>query len=203
MLVELARGRRTVRRFSSRPPPVTAILRAIEAAKEAPSGMNAQPWHFLVVTDPGIKRGIREACEAVERRFHARVQGKLKGWLAETGITPEKPFLTNAPFLILVFARTDAPYWLQSTWLAIGYLLLALEEEGLGTVTYTPPDPTPVQTLLSAPMVYKLQTILPVGYPTDPKPKYPRKALAEVATLNGFVRPAPEAPAQPREGGDT
>lgn len=203
MLFELARARRTVRRFSPEPPPMAAILRAIEVAKEAPSGMNAQPWHFLVVTDPGIKRGIREACQGVERRFHARVQGKLEQWLAETEITPDKPFLTDAPCLILVFARTDAPYWLQSTWLAIGYLLLALEEEGLGTVTYTPPDPTPVQTLLSTPKVYKLQTILPVGYPADPKSKYPRKALAKVATLNGFIRPASEAPVQRHEGGNT
>jgi len=201
MLSKLARARRTVRRFSPEPPPLTLILQAIEAAKEAPSGMNAQPWHFLVVTDPGIKQGIREACEAAERRFHARVQGKLKEWLQEKGFTPDKPFLTDAPYLILVFARTDAPYWLQSTWLAIGYLLLALEEEGLGTVTYTPPDPTPVQTLLAAPKGCRLQTILPVGYPADPKPKYPRKALSEVASLDGFSKPISEPPARPREGG--
>lgn len=87
---------------------------------------------------------------------------------------------------ILVFGNTKAPYWLQSVWIAVGYLLLALEEKGFGTVTYTPPNPRPVEELLNAPKDYKLQIILPVGYPADLKPKYERKRLEEVMSPNGF-----------------
>ncbi len=111
-------------------------------------------------------------------------------WLNAKGFRPEKPFLSEAPYLILIFGHTKAPYWLQSTWIAVGYLLLALEELGLGTVTYTPPPnpPRPIEEFLRAPpQDYKLQTILPVGYPADPpKPKYERKGLEDVVSFNGF-----------------
>ena len=186
-LLELAKSRKTVRRFRAEAPPREDLLYAIEVAKEAPSGMNAQPWHFLVVDEPKLKEEIRAACEAAERVFYGRVSGKWRQWLSERNFSPEKPFLSGAPYLILVFAKATAPFWLQSSWLAVGYLLLALEERGLGTVTYTPPDPKAIAKLVGAPTDYKLQTILPVGYPDDPKPKYPRKGLREVTSFNRFT----------------
>jgi len=186
MLLKLARRRKTVRQFLPERPPVEKVLQAIEAAKEAPSGMNVQPWHFVLVSNPGLKRKIREVCEEAERKFYAKVSDDWEEWLTEKGFTPEKPFLKEAPYLILVFGRANAPYWIQSTWIAIGYLLLALEEQGLGTVTYTPLDPKPVQELIEALKPYKLQTILPVGYPDDAKPKYARKALEEVVSFDRF-----------------
>ncbi len=185
-LRKLAGGRKTVRRFRHEAPPLEDLLYALEVAKEAPSGMNAQPWRFLVVDSPELKGRIRAACEAAERAFHAKVAGEWGEWLREKGFTPEKPFLTEAPYLVLVFARAEAPFWLQSVWLAIGYLLLALEERGLGTVTYTPPDPKAIGELVGAPEGHKLQTILPVGFPADPKPKYHRKGVEEVVAFNRF-----------------
>lgn len=185
-ILELARRRKTVRKFLPERPPEEDVLRAIAAAKEAPSGMNAQPWKFVVVDDDWLKGEIRRLCERSEVEFYRKVSGELGEWLSEKGFTPEKPFLTDAPYLILVFGNTKAPYWLQSTWISVGYFLLALEELGLGTVTYTPPNPRPVERLLGAPKHYKLQTILPVGYPADPKPKYGRKSLEEVVSFNEF-----------------
>ncbi|MBP1912399.1 nitroreductase family protein [Thermococcus stetteri] len=185
-VLELAKRRKTVRKFMPDKPPKEDILKAIEAAKEAPSGMNAQPWKFVIIEDEWLKAKIRDVCEAEEKKFHDKVSGKLGEWLKEKGFTFEKPFLSEAPYLILVFGHIKAPYWLQSTWIAVGYLLLALEELGLGTVTYTPPNPRPIEELLNAPKDYKLQTILPVGYPADPKPKYERRELEEVVSFNGF-----------------
>lgn len=196
-LLEVARGRKTVRRFRPQIPPREDVLYALEVAKEAPSGRNAQPWHFLLVDDRELKGEIRAACEAAERAFYAKVSGEWREWLRERGFSPEKPFLTQAPYLILVFGRATAPYWFQSVWLAMGYLLLALEERGLGTVTYTPPDPRAIAVLVGASPGYKLQTILPVGYPDDPKPKYPRKDLREVVSFNRF----PPDPRGSRPGG--
>ncbi|NJE08632.1 nitroreductase family protein [Thermococcus sp. M39] len=185
-VLELAKRRKTVRKFLSEKPPLSDVMRAIEAAKEAPSGMNAQPWHFVVIDDDWLKGRIRGLCEIEERKFYEKVSGKLGEWLKEKGFSPEKPFLSEAPYLVLVFGYTKAPYWLQSTWIAVGYFLLALEELGLGTVTYTPPNPRAVEKLLNAPKDYKLQVILPVGYPADPKPKYERKKLEEVVSFNRF-----------------
>lgn len=186
-VLELAKRRKTVRRFLPDKPPMEDLLKSIEAAKEAPSGMNAQPWRFVVIDDDWIKVRIRELCEAGEREFHSTVKGDLGTWLKERGFKPEKPFLSEAPYLILVFGYTKAPYWLQSTWIAVGYLLLALEELGLGSVTYTPPNPKSIEEFIKAPNGYKLQTILPVGYPADQKPKYGRRKLKEVVSFNGFV----------------
>ena len=183
---ELARRRKTVRKFRPERPPMEDLLKAIRAAKEAPSGMNAQPWKFVVVDDEWLKGRIRELCEAEERKFYSKTRGDLMAWLRSEGFRPEKPFLSEAPYLVLVFGYTKAPYWLQSTWIAVGYLLLALEELGLGTVTYTPPNPKPVEQLFSAPPDYRLQTILPVGYPADPAPKRRRRKLEEVVSFNGF-----------------
>ncbi len=185
-VLELAKRRKTVRQFLPDRPPMEDILKAIEAAKEAPSGMNAQPWKFVIVDDDWLKGKIRELCEREEEKFYTRSRGDLMAWLSEKGFKPEKPFLSEAPYLILVFGHIKAPYWLQSTWIAVGYLLLALEEVGLGTVTYTPPNPKPIEELLKAPKDYKLQTILPVGYPADPKPKYGRRKLEEVVGINEF-----------------
>ncbi|CAB49804.1 nitroreductase family protein [Pyrococcus abyssi] len=185
-VLELAKRRKTVRKFLPNKPPRELILKAIEAAKEAPSGMNAQPWKFIIIEDHELKRKIRELCEKEEERFYSTTRGKLMEWLKEKGFTPRKPFLSEAPYLILVFSNTKAPYWLQSTWIAVGYLLLALEELGLGSVTYTPPNPRPIEYLLNVPRDYKLQVILPTGYPDDPKPKYERKSLEEVVSFNGF-----------------
>ncbi|WP_297521248.1 nitroreductase family protein [Thermococcus sp.] len=185
-VLELAKRRRIVRRFLPDRPPKEDIMKAIEAAKEAPSGMSSQPWRFVVIDDEWLKGKIGEACEAEEEEFYSRTKGDLMAWLNERGIKPEKPSLSEAPYLILVFGHTKAPYWLQSTWIAVGYLLLALEELGLGTVTYAPPNPKPIEELLRAPPEYKLQTILPVGYPDYPRPKYERRELEAVVSFNGF-----------------
>ncbi|WP_457752915.1 nitroreductase family protein [Thermococcus sp.] len=186
-VLELARRRKTVRKFLPEKPSFEDILKAIETAKEAPSGINAQPWHFVIVDDPWIKERVREVCEVEEKKFYEKVSGKLGEWLREKGFSPEKPFLSEAPYLILIFGHTKAPYWLHSTWIAVGYPLFALEELGLGTVTYTRPNPRAVEKLLNAPKEYRLQVILPVGYPADPKPKYKRKKLEEVVSFNGFL----------------
>lgn len=188
MILELAKRRKTVRKFKKENFPIERLLRAIETAKEAPSGMNAQPWRFLIIKSSKMKKKIREVCEEGERKFYEKTKGKLGEWLQEKGFTWEKPFLNEAPYLVLVFADVRAPFAVQSTWLAIGYLLLALEEEGLGTVTYTPSNPKEIEELVNAPKHYKLQAILPVGYSNDEKPKYERKALEDIINFEKFEK---------------
>lgn len=180
-LIDLARKRKTVRKFKdSVVPPLEDILYSIEVAKEAPSGMNAQPWLFYVVKSSKLKEKIRNECEKAEKIFYEKSRGRLKDWLDAHEFSWKKDFLTQAPYLILVFSNKKFPFSRESVWLSIGYLLLALEEKGLATVPYTPPNFREIELILDVPEEYKLEVILPVGYSDDPKSKYERKKLEEI-----------------------
>jgi len=183
-VLDLAKRRKTVRRFSSDPVDLRDILVALEASCQAPSGANYQPWRFLIVTDPGIKRRVRQVCESGEREFYSNLRGKLKKWLLSKGLSWNKAFLEGAPFLILVFSDSKAPYSIQSVWLAIGYILLALEELGLSTVPYTPSITKTIQDEIGIPDGFRLEAILPVGVSADEKPKEPRLGIHEVSYMN-------------------
>ncbi len=184
----LAARRKTIRKFSSRPVAWNDVVLAIQSACQAPSGANAQPWRFMIVTDPQIKGRIRKACEQGEIEFYANVKDELRDWLVGKGLNWRKPFLEDAPVLILVFSEHKAPYSLQSVWLAIGYLLLVLEERGLGTVTYTPSNTQGVLDALEVPEEFRLEAILPIGVPADDKPKEHRRQLEEVTFFNSWGR---------------
>jgi len=174
-VIELARRRRTTRAFSKTPVKLEDVLYCIEAAAQAPSGANRQPWKFVLVDDSKTKERIRAACEEQEKRHHASVEENLKQWFRSKNITWQKPFLTEAPMLLAVFSNQAMPYATESTWLAIGYAILALEERSTSTLTYTPSYPENVRPLFNAPEEYKLETILPIGYSADTKPKEPRR----------------------------
>ena len=185
-VLDLAKRRKTTRRFSSRPIDLKQIIAALEAACQAPSGANSQPWRFLIVTDPKVKRRVREACENGEKAFYSKVKGELGKWLLAKGLNWQKPFLEEAPVLVLIFSETKAPYAIQSAWLAIGHILLALEESGLGTITYTPSITRRVTEEIDLPKGFRLEAILPVGISVDEKPKEPKFGLRQVAYLNSW-----------------
>lgn len=174
-VVELAARRRTTRVFANTSVECKDVLYCIEAAAQAPSGANRQPWKFVLVEDPGMKERIREVCEEQEKRHHAIVEANLKQWFRSKNITWQKPFLTEAPMLLAVFSNQAMPYATESTWLAIGYAILALEERSLSTLTYTPSYPENARSSFNAPKEYKLETILPIGHSADTKPKEPRR----------------------------
>jgi len=189
IVLKLAKNRKSIRRYKTVSFNISKVLYAIETAIQAPSGANQQPWMFIIIDDPNVKFKIREICESGERKFYANVRGELKEWLARMKLTWRKPFLTEAPYLIAVFSNLKKPYAIQSTWLSIGYLLLALEEKGLASLTYTPPNPKEVADMLGVPNNFALQTIIPVGLPEEDKRKEPRKKLHEVAFHNHWGKP--------------
>lgn len=174
-VADLATRRKTTRVFANTQIELKDVLYSIEAAAQAPSGANRQPWRFVLVDDPRMKRKIRAVCEEQEKRHHAIVDANLRQWFASKKITWEKPFLTDAPTLLAVFSNQSMPYASESTWLAIGYIILALEERSLSTLTYTPSYPENVRPVFNAPSEYKLETILPIGRSLDSNPKEPRR----------------------------
>ena len=98
--------RRTVRHFSNRPVPREVIEECLLVAGSAPSGANLQPWHFVVVSDPRVKREIRIAAEQEEKEFyHRRASQEWLDALSVIGTDEHKPFLETAPYLIAVFGK--------------------------------------------------------------------------------------------------
>jgi nitroreductase len=177
MAVELA-SRRTVRDFSDRPVPRAVIEACLRAAGAAPSGANQQPWRFVAVANPEIKRQIREAAEAEEREFYARrAPEEWLDALAPLGTDADKPFLETAPWLIAVFyERTGAEidgkkakryYPHESTGIACGFLIAALHHAGLATLTHTPSPMAFLNSILERPKNEVPYLLLVVGHPAD------------------------------------
>jgi len=181
---ELASRRKTTRIFDTTAVNPKDVLYCMRVAVQAPSGANRQPWRFIIVDDPKMKQNIRAVCEEQEKRFHGNVEAGLEQWFRSKKITWQKPFLTDAPLLLAVFSDRKMPYARESVWLAIGYILVALEEKSLSTVTYTPSFPENVRTIFNAPEQYKLETILPIGYSADPKPKEERRPFRSFTYRN-------------------
>ncbi len=187
--------RRTVRDFSSEPVDYALIEQAIRTAATAPSGANQQPWHFVVVADPAIKRQIREAAEAEEKEnYEHRFPAEWLAALAPFGTDENKPFLETAPYLIVVFAINHAltpegekvkHYYVQeSVGIATGFLLAALHLAGLATLTHTPSPMGFLTKILHRPANERPFLLIPVGYPAPDAqvPDLTKKPLSEILT---------------------
>lgn len=140
--------RRSVREFSTEPISSIVLESALKCANSAPSGANLQPWHFIVVRDPLLKAKIRREAELVESDFYEnRITDQWRNKLKPLKTNAHKPFLEEADTLIIVFYRTHVEcegelaktyYPIESTGLATGFLLMALHQSGVGTLTHTP-----------------------------------------------------------------
>lgn len=182
------KNRRCIRKYNKDSIPLEKIYQILEAERYAPSGANMQPWIYIVVTDSELKENIRKEAERIEKSFHENAPEQLKRWFKEQKITPEKSFLTDAPVLIVVAGLTKAPYWLQSTWISIAYILLSVENQNLGTLTYTPIETSFLNKLLNIPDDCRPVAILPIGNPAE-KPSSEtraRKPLQQTVYLNRY-----------------
>ena len=192
------RRRRSVRHYSDRPVAREVIENCLRVANSAPSGANRQPWHFVVVSDPEVKRRIRVAAEEEEKDFYTR--RAPDDWLEALdplGTDEHKPFLETAPYLIVIFAQTQgrtadgAPlkhyYVPESTGIATGFLIAALHRAGLATLTHTPAPMRFLNEILDRPRWEKPYLVLVVGYPAADAvvPDIDKRGLAEKATFLG------------------
>ena len=175
---EEMRRRRTVRKFSGRPVPREVIEDCLCAAGTAPSGANLQPWHFVVVSDPAVKRAIREAAEEEERAFYR--ERAPQAWLdalAPLGTDEHKPFLETAPYLIAIFAQSYGKlpdgtkvkhyYAQESVGIATGVLITAIHHAGLASLTHTPSPMRFLNEILGRPENERPFLLLVVGYPAE------------------------------------
>ncbi|MFF4329365.1 nitroreductase family protein [Streptomyces sp. NPDC001591] len=185
--------RRTVRHFSPDPVPEQAVRDAIACAATAPSGAHQQPWTFVMVKDPAIRRQIRAAAEQEEQiSYEGRLGDEWLAALRPIGTDAVKTHLTDAPALIVVFQQR---YWLgpdgqkrkhyyvdESVGIAVGMLLSALHLSGLSALIHTPSPMRFLSHVLHRPANEKAFAVIPVGYPSDDceVPDLVRKSLDQV-----------------------
>ncbi len=193
---QLMDRRRSVRTFSNRPVSRSTIEQLIITASSAPSGAHKQPWTFCAVSNPDIKQQIREAAEKEERlNYSGRMSESWIKDLAPLGTDWKKPFLEVAPWLIIIFKK---PYNLdpqgtkrknyyvnESVGLAAGFLLTAIHQAGLVSLTHTPSPMNFLEKILDRPPNERAFLLVPVGYPSENAevPDITRKGLDEVAVF--------------------
>ncbi|MBQ0824897.1 nitroreductase family protein [Microvirga terrae] len=172
------RRRRTVRDFADKPVPREVIEYALLAAGTAPSGANLQPWHFAVIGSADTKRRIRDAAEAEERDFYSgRAPQEWLDALAPLGTDEHKAFLETAPVLIAIFGqrsglrpdggRIKNYYVPESVGIATGFLIAALHEAGLATLTHTPSPMGFLNGICNRPESEKPYILMVAGYPAE------------------------------------
>jgi iodotyrosine deiodinase len=188
--------RRTVRHFSDRSVPREIIEECLLTAGSAPNGANLQPWHFVVVSDPKVKREIRIAAEEEEDEFYQRrAPQEWLDALSAIGTDEYKPFLETAPYLIVIFGKNHSQlpdgrrvknyYVNESVGIATGFLITAVHNAGLVSLTHTPSPMGFLNNILDIPPSEKPFLILVVGYPADDAlvPNIKKKSLEEIATF--------------------
>jgi nitroreductase len=188
--------RRTVRHFSDRPVPPGVIEECLLAAGSAPNGANLQPWHFVVVSDPRVKREIRIAAEQEEDEFyHRRAPQEWLDALSLIGTDEHKPFLETAPYLIVIFGKNHSHlpdgrrvknyYVNESVGIATGFLITAVHNAGLVSLTHTPSPMGFLNSILRISPDEMPFLILVVGYPAENAhvPNIEKKSLEEIATF--------------------
>lgn len=193
---EMMQRRRTVRHFSDRPVPREVVEECLLTAGTAPNGANLQPWHFVVVSDPKMRHEIRAAAEEEEWEFyHHRAPQEWLDALAPLGTDEHKPFLDTAPYLIAIFGKNHSIlpdgrrvknyYVNESVGIATGFLIAAVHNAGLVSLTHTPSPMGFLNTILNVPADEKPFLLLVVGYPAEDAqvPVITKKPLGEIATF--------------------
>jgi iodotyrosine deiodinase len=202
LLAELS-ARRSVRHFSADPVPRELIELAIRTASTAPSGAHRQPWRFVAVSDPEVKRQIREAAEEEERQNYegGRMPAEWREALAVLGTDWRKPYLETVPWLVVVFeevhgvgpgGETVKNYYVkESVGIACGLFIVALHRMGLATLTHTPSPMGFLARILGRPANERPYILFPVGYAAEDAlvPDLKRKPLEDVAVWDPKINP--------------
>ncbi len=195
-LLRLMKTRRSCRFFSDRPVPRDLIQRLVAIANTAPSGANRQPWRFVAVDEPDLKRRIREAAEEEERiSYSERMPAEWLEALEPLGTDAHKPFLEIAPWLVVAFRidweivegrKYKSYYPIESVGLACGMFLMACHQVGLATLTHTPSPMRFLRKILGGSESEKPFLLIPVGYPADDctVPDIPKKTVEDVLQWN-------------------
>lgn len=186
--------RRSVRHYSPEPVPRKLIELAIATASTSPSGAHRQPWRFVAISSPEMKRQIRLAAEAEERESYegGRMPPEWLEALTPLGTDWRKPYLEVVPWIVVVFeemyginadgTRRKNYYVKESVGMACGLFIAALHNMGLVSLTHTPSPMAFLSEILNRPPNEKPYVLIPIGYPAEncQVPNLQRKTVDEV-----------------------
>lgn len=167
-LMEVIRNRRSIRRYKPDPVPEEEIKYVLEAARLAPSWVNTQCWHFVVVTDPAVKEKIGQAANGNKWMTRAPV-------IIVACADPEKPGM-----------RDDIPNYLVDIGIVVEHLILAATERGLGTCWVGAFRENKMKEALGVPENIRVVECIPIGYPAEAPPARRRKSLEEIFSYNRY-----------------
>lgn len=161
-------GRRSIRKYSSKPVEEEKLLKVLEAARLSPSAKNLQEWRFIVVKDLELREKLTN--EAIKQ-----------------------PFVGEAP-IILVCCGTEAngimkcgqPRYTVDLSIATAYMILEAYEQGLGTCWLGSFDENKVKEILDIPEDVRVVSITPLGYPSESPAQRPRKELNEIVSYDKY-----------------
>jgi len=195
-LLSFMKKRRTIRIFDNKKIPIEIIENCIAIAGTAPSAANIQPWTFVVVKDPKVKKSIRLEAEKVEEEFYShKISDEWRECLKPLNLEIRKPFLEQAPYLICIFYQIYGKddqgnkikhhYVSESIGIATGFLISALHQLGIATLTYTPTSMEFLNLVLGRPENEKPFMILVVGYPSPEYtlPRILKKELKDIMVI--------------------
>ncbi|SET83340.1 nitroreductase family protein [Thalassotalea agarivorans] len=196
-LADISR-RHSIRSFSDKAVPKEIIENCIMAAGKAPSGANHQPWHFCAISSHEIKQQVREQAEQHERGFYdGRAGEEWLDALKPLGTDAEKPYLEHAPWLIAIFSQKkggihaedkNTNYYVhESVGIATGFLITALHNAGLATLTHTPKPMSFLNKICQRGDNERAYMLLIAGYPAEdatiPAHASVKKSLDEIASF--------------------
>lgn len=191
-VLEVMKKRRSIRSFSSREVPQKVLENIIETASSAPSGANKQPWSFCLISNSTLRSAIRKAAEKEEyENYHGRMSDEWLDDLRPFDTDWNKPFIEEAPWLIIMFkkpydivdGKKKKNYYVnESAGIAAGFLIMAIHQAGLVTLTHTPSPMNFLQDILDRPENERAFLLLPVGYPAENAevPVITKKSMDEV-----------------------
>jgi nitroreductase len=179
-LLELIKQRKSVRRFLGRPVEREKIVMCLEAARAAPSACNSQPWRFIIVDDPELKKRL------CEKAFH--------------GIYSINTFCKTAPVIVVIISEKGkflariggmfrgTKYYLIDIGIAGEHFILQAEELGLGTCWIGWFNESAVKKVLDIPKGKKIDVLIALGYYDKKKVKtgHDREPLEKIASFNSY-----------------
>ena len=194
--LEQIEQRRSIRQFSNEPVAQHLLECAIQTAGTAPSGANLQPWTFVLISDAELKQKIRHAAEEEERKTYSeRMPEAWAEVLEPLGTDDIEEHITDAPWVIVMFRHSKrirangefgpTYYSHESCGIAAGFLIAALQNMGLSTLTHTPSPMGFLRDLLERPDHEHAMLLIPVGFPAPEAtvPLISKKSLDDILII--------------------
>jgi nitroreductase len=162
-LVDVVLSRRSIRRYEQKEIPKDVLDKILDAGRQAPSAANRQPWHFIVVTDPEIKK---ELSKGMFNRF-----------------------IKDTPVTIVGCAHKDliAGKWsIISTTIALHNMVVAAWAMGIGSCWVGDFNEEKIKKLLNIPESWNIVALISFGYPAEKPQPRKKKSIEEIVSFNKF-----------------